>query len=151
MTKVRRATRTQVDERVGIIEGLMRRAAWDRGRTSRALASQWGCSLAAVNDYAAEAGRRVRAEVTDPDGVQTTVCAALSTIIREGLRDGERKTVVSAADVWTRIVGARAAERHEHVVDDFERLPQQEKIRWLRDRAAKMLAAAEQLETDENG
>ena len=81
-----RASRDVVDERVGIVEGLMRRAQWERGRTNRALAKQWGCSVDAVNDYAAEAGRRVRADVTDREEVQMTVCAALSTVVREGLR-----------------------------------------------------------------
>ena len=51
-----------------------------------------------------------------------TVCAALSTVVREGLRDGDRSAVVRAGDVWTRIIGARAAEKHEHtVVDDSMR------------------------------
>lgn len=147
MVSTDRASRDVVDERVGIVEGLMRRAQWERGRTNRALAKQWGCSVDAVNDYAAEAGRRVRADVTDREEVQMTVCAALSTVVREGLRDGDRSAVVRAGDVWTRIIGARAAEKHEHtVVDDFDAMTPSQKSAWLRDRAAEMLAEADRLD-----
>lgn len=111
----RRSTRKIVDERVLLIEGLMRRAAWDRGRSNRVLAQQWGCTVSAVNDYAAEAARRVRAEVTDPEMVETTVCAALSTVVRDGMRDSDRRSVIRAADVWSRIVGARAPEARVEV------------------------------------
>ena len=114
------SSRATIEERIDLIEGIMRRAAWERGRTSRALALQWTCSVGTVNDYAAEAGRRVRAEVTDPDVVSVTVSAALSTIVREGLRDGDRASVIRAGDVWTRIAGARQPERHQVVMTDAE-------------------------------
>jgi hypothetical protein len=142
-----RATRDEVDERVGVIEALMRRAQWERGRSNRVMAKQWDCSVDAVNDYAAEAGRRVRAEVTDRDEVQVTVCAALSTVVREGLRDGDRAAVVRAGDVWSRVVGARAAERHEHsFADDFEAMSPSDKSAWLRAKAAEMIAEADAID-----
>ena len=100
-----------VAERVGIIENLMRQLLWERGRTSRDLAAKWGVSVAAVNDYAAEAGRRVREAVAQPDEVETTVCSALSTVLRQSMSEGDRKSAIRAADVWSHIVGARAPER----------------------------------------
>lgn len=117
VSQPKRATRAQVEERVALVEALMRRAQWERGRSNRAMAKQWDCSIASVDDYAAEAARRVRAEVTDPSEVQTTVCAALSTIVRESLRDGDRKSAVRAADVWSRVAGGRAADKVEMSVD----------------------------------
>lgn len=116
-----RASDSIVEDRIEHIEGLMRRAAWDRGRTSRALAHEWGCSLASVNDYASRAGRRVRDEVTDTDEVTLTVSAALSTIVREALAEGDRTSVIKAADTWTRIVGARAPEKVEDVTASKQR------------------------------
>lgn len=142
-----RATRDEVDERIAIVEGLMRRAQWERGRSNRLLAKQWGCSIDAVNDYAAEAGRRVRADLTDREEVQITVCAALSTVVREGLRDGDRSSVVRAGDVWSRIVGARAPEKHEHsFADDFDAMSASDKSAWLRAKAAEMIAEADAID-----
>jgi hypothetical protein len=52
------------------------------------------------------------------------------------------------ADTWSRVVGARAAERHEHsvIVAQFEALPPAGKAAWLRERAARMLDEAERLD-----
>ncbi len=51
--------------------------------------------------------------------------------------------VARIADVWTRIIGARAPERHEHavVVAQFEALPRDGKLRWIDERIAKLQAA----------
>lgn len=119
----------------------MRRCQWERGRTNRALAEQWGCSVGAVNDYAAEAARRVRAEVLNPDEVQETVCTALSAVIREGMRDKDRRAVIAAGDVWTRIVGARSPERVEHRItaEQLQALPPAEE-------RAKLLEAREAID-----
>lgn len=106
-----RATREVVDKRVEHVADLMRRLVWQRGKTNRQLAKEWGLSVDAVNDYASHASRIVRAEVVDPDAVQETVCVALSTVMRDALEDGDRKHAISAADTWSRIAGARAPER----------------------------------------
>ena len=118
-----RSTRRQVTERLEVIEQLMRRAQWDRGRTSRALAKEWGVSLEAVNDYAAEASKRVREDVTDPEQVTLSVSAALSTIVRESMRDGDRRNAIKAGETWARVAGA-LVQKHEVAVtpDEVEKL-----------------------------
>lgn len=134
------ASRATVAERIDLIEGLMRRAAWQRGRSNRQLAAQWGVSVGTVDDYAAEAGRRVRAEVLDPDTVSETVSAALSTIVREALAEKDRRSVIQAADTWTRIVGARAPERHQDVPlspEDEERVLAEAAAEYERRKAKK--------------
>src|SRR4051812_27882805 len=75
---ITRAREAEVDERVTTIAGMMRELCWLRGESNRVLAEEWGVSVAAVNDYAAEAGRRVRAEVTDPGEVTGTVAVVLA-------------------------------------------------------------------------
>lgn len=80
---------------------------WQRGKSNRELAAQWGVSVAAVDDYAAEAGRRVRAALTDHDTVTETVSARMRRIVESGTD----KDAIKAGDVWTRVVGARAPER----------------------------------------
>lgn len=117
MTKgITRATRDVVDERIAHVEGIMRDLAWVRGKTNRALAAEWGCSVAAVNDYAAEAARRLRSEVTDASEVTATVATTLRANLERASDAREFKAVASLADVWTKIVGARAPEKHEHTV-----------------------------------
>jgi hypothetical protein len=56
--------------------------------------------------------------------------------------------VASLADVVTKIVGARAPERHEHahVVASYEAMPVQDKAKWLRAKSAELTALADELE-----
>lgn len=108
MTKgITRARRDEVDERVSHIEGLMRDLAWVRGKSNRELSVTWGCSVDAVNDYAAEAGRRLRSEVTDASEVTATVATTLRANLERASIEREYKAVASLADVWTKIVGAQ--------------------------------------------
>lgn len=102
-----------VADRVDYIADLMRDLQWRRGKTGKELAQVWGVSKAAVEKYAAEASRRVRAEVQDPDEVGRTVCSALSQVLQKTMAKGEYRTTVRAADTWAQIAGAKAAEKHE--------------------------------------
>lgn len=99
--------------RVAFCVDLMRDMRWRRGKTGRELAALWGVAPATVEHYAAEASRIVRAEVTDPTEVSRTVCSALEKVLFDALSDNDRKSVISAAQTWATISGAKAAERHE--------------------------------------
>lgn len=105
-----------MDTRIDDIADMMRSLSWRRGESNRELAKAWGVSVAAVNDYAAEASRRVRAEVTDKDEVTGTVATTLAGNLERASQAGEFGDVAKLADVWTRIVGARAPEKVEHTV-----------------------------------
>lgn len=137
------ATRAEVDERVNLIESMMAALIWERGKSNRELATRWGLGVDAVDAYAAEAGRRRRRALTNVDEVTETVTARMSRIVTSG----EDKDAIKAGDVWTRIVGARAPERHEHVLaQEFSALPPTAKSARMRELAARLLAEADRLD-----
>lgn len=143
MPKTPKASSDLVDQRVKHIEEMMRTARWERGRSNRELAAAWAVTVASVNAYAAEASRRVRAEVTDPDSVQVTICGALHTIVRDGLAEADRTAVIRAADVWSRVSGARAPDKLDVAeVDPLHGLNLAEKSAWCRERAEQLLEMA---------
>ena len=142
-------TRALKDERVERIVGMMRSLTWVRGKSNHELADAWGIPLGTVNGLAAVASRVVRAEVRDPDAVTDTVCVRLDRVVRTG----EDKDAVRAADVWSRITGARAPERVEHGVapmspEGFDALPLEGKIAWLDDRIGALQELRSQLLED---
>ncbi len=99
----------------------------------------------------AELYRVVAREVTDPGKVTETGATTLAINLERASDVGEFKAVASLADVWTRIVGARAPERHEHahVVAQFEQLPAAAKRARLLEARAKIDAALDALPMDE--
>lgn len=116
-----------VEERVAHIADLMRRLEWERGKSAVPLAAAWGISESTVRNYAAEAHRIVRAEVTDPDEVGRDIGVALNLVLRNGLKDLKgapdvrskaRRDLTKAADVWATVSGAKAPDRHQFVDDD---------------------------------
>ncbi len=148
VTRVR-ATSAVVEERIGRIRGVMRAGMWRRGESSLDLAQEWGVALATVEGYAAEAWRRVCAEADDAEVARPTIAGTLSTALTQAADAREYRAVAALADTWSRVVGARAPERVEHavVVAQYEALPREGKVAWLRERAARMLAEAQRLET----
>jgi hypothetical protein len=143
-----RATPEQTAERVETIAGMMRRLEWDRGVSGPMLAKEWGLEVNTVNHLAAEASRLVMHEVTDPEGLKVEVATVLRENLHRASRASEYKAVASLADVVTKIVGARAPERHEHahVVASYEAMPVQDKAKWLRAKSAELTALADELE-----
>lgn len=142
---ITRAKKPEVQERVTVIADLMRSLSWRRGVTNRELASKWNVSLDAVNDYAATASHVVRSEVTNPEEVSGTVATTLAENLRRASDAAEFGDVAKIADVWTRIVGARAPEKVEHTVYAAMQPPQmlehvQAQIRKLQAVEARLLA-----------
>lgn len=107
------------EQRIAHIMGMMRRWEWKRGESGPVLAEQWGLSVDRVKDLAAEASKRVLAEVTDPALVSGTVGMALQRVLDEGMEatgDAKwhgRKLAVESSKAWAQIVGAMAPQRHE--------------------------------------
>jgi hypothetical protein len=105
------------EARIAEIASMMRSLEWRRGESGRALALVWGLSEDRVKHLAAEASRRVRAEVLDRDSVQETVACALDKVLRENAKKNGTKaarTVIQAAKTWAVITGAVAPKRIEH-------------------------------------
>jgi hypothetical protein len=86
---------------------------WRRGKTGPELAKAWKISHSTMEKLASEASRRVRLTLTDTDEVSVTVAAALDRVLRDALRDGDRRSVIDASKTWAQIVGAMAAHRVE--------------------------------------
>lgn len=92
------------EARTAHCQSLMLSLEW-RHTDAERLAKAWGIGLSTMQRIAAEASRRVTAEVTDPERVTQTVCAALDRVIREGLEAGDRRNVINAAATWAKILG----------------------------------------------
>lgn len=71
------------DDKVKYIAAMMRRLRWVRGKSGKRLAEEWGVSREYMKELAAEAWRRVRAEVTDPEQAQAIACAEFAAIIKD--------------------------------------------------------------------
>ena len=95
-----------VDARVAHIADLMRTLKFQRGKTVKALAKEWGLGEQRVRELSAMASKIVRAEVTDPDAVTVTVCTYLERVLEQAWEKGDRKHVVLAAKVWAEMAGA---------------------------------------------
>ena len=143
-----RATPAETAERVEEIADMMRTGMWVRGMSAPTLAERWGLATATVEALSAEASRVVAREVKDPEALKTEVATVLRENLHRASRASEYKAVASLADVVTKIMGARAPERHEHahVVASYEAMPAVEKVKWLRTKAAELAAEADRLE-----
>lgn len=106
-----RATPGEKAQRIERIVGMMRRGEFKRGETAAVLAEEWGLSLSAVEDMTAEASRVVLREVTDPERVKGDVAVVLMRDIERASAAAEFGDVARIADVVTKIVGGRAAEK----------------------------------------
>jgi len=146
-----RATTAEVSQRVDAIAATMRSGLWVPGESGKILAKDWGLPLTTIEHHAAEAWRRVCAEADDAAKARPTIAGTLATSLSQAAAAHEYKAVASLADVWSKVVGARAPERHEHavVVAQYEALPPAGKAAWLRERAAAMIAEADRLEAED--
>ncbi len=104
-----------VDERIRIICEMMRSLTWERGKSAKVLAAQWGVDEKTVEGNSATASRMVKAEVMDPDAVRVDVGSALSRVLRSALAEDDRRSVIQAASTWATIAGANAPTRTENV------------------------------------
>ncbi len=138
-----RTTPAETAARVDRIADLMRSGTWVRGESGPVLAKEWGLADNTVTQLASEASRVVAREVVDPQMVTETVATTLAAGLAQASKAREFRAMASLADVWTRVVGARAPERHEHavVVAQFEALPREGKLRWVRERIEKLQEA----------
>lgn len=132
-TPAREVEHEQLTEtRLAEMCAVMRRLEWRRGESGPEYAEKWGLSEDRVRHLAAEAWRRVKAEVMDHDSVSATVGVAIERVMREALAEtkapaliarGEhvfqespnvaRKVVLEAARVWSEISGAKAPSKSE--------------------------------------
>lgn len=111
MTRVA-LTRAQCIEH---IVALMQRNEWRRGRSGVGLAREWGLDESTVRGYAADASNILRREIQNVDDVKEDVSVVMRVAIDAAMEAGKFRDAVAAADVLTRILGARAPERTQEV------------------------------------
>lgn len=104
-----------VDDRVAYIAERMRELEWERGKSAKRIAALWGLPESTIRNYSAEAHRQVMTEVNAEEAGRETGIA-LRRVMHEALQDGDRTSVIRAAETWATISGAKAAEKHT-VVD----------------------------------
>lgn len=145
---VTRASTTTVAERVDIIADVMRRGQWVRGASSAPLAEEWGLAVNTVEQLASEAWRRVCSEADDAAAARPTIAGTLTVALAQSAAAREHKATAMLADTWSRVVGARAPEKHMHavVVAQYDAMPKAGKVQWLRERARELEAEADRLE-----
>lgn len=153
VTRAKAAAPPEMASRIDAIAEIMRAGAWVRGSSVVEMAAEWGIAVSTAENYSAEAWRRVCAEADDAAQVRPTIAGTLAVALAQSAAAQSHKTTAMLADTWSKVVGARAAERHEHavVVAQYEALPREGKVAWLRERAKRMLAEADLLEADESG
>lgn len=108
-----------VEARIAEIAAKIRKWEWQRGKSVPTTAKKWNVSEDYVRELAAEAKRRVYAEVTDPSAVLGDVATAMAAMVDEGMsHTGKgkvqmRRLAVDAGKALAQIVGAMAPQRHE--------------------------------------
>ena len=122
-----------VESRIEHIAGLMRELRFVRGQTLRQLAKQWKLTEQRLRELCAEASKRVRAEVTDPERVTVDVCSSLDIAIRGALEERDWKNVVAAGKTWATIVGAVAPARLQVTDVPLEKLAPEEREKLIRE------------------
>lgn len=131
-------------ERVEACMAIMRTGDWKRGVTGPELATAWGMARTTLDDIAAEAWRRVQAEVVDKPRIQVFALTKLERIAKASMRDArrsdkpgmERRVAVAALDSMLRF----AAGATDGMGPVWDRLTDDEK--WQRiDEAEARIAA----------
>ncbi len=144
---VAKSTPDETASRVDHIASVMRAGHWVRGGSAGDLAERWGLSLIRVEGLAAEAWRRVCAEADDAGFARPTIAGHLRVAIEQAAEARDHGNVAKLGDTWSRVVGARAPERHEHahIVAQFEAMPREGKLAKLLEARAEIDAAIEAL------
>ena len=110
------------EERVQYIMSLMEAGQFRRGRTYKLLADEWGLSRSTVGHDTAEASRRVRQHIMDPDGIAVDVGVVLSDALFDAVEDAKtyrggreglkaRDQIIAAAKVLADVSGATAPQK----------------------------------------
>lgn len=103
------------------IADLMREGLWLRGQSDKVFAEEWKLTPKRVRDLSAEAWRRVCSEADDAEKARPTIAGTLMTNLARADSAGKYGEVARVADVWSRVVGARAPDKVEDVTAAKER------------------------------
>ena len=114
-----------VEARIEYLAERMRRLNFKTGVTVRRCAAEWGYTEQYVRLLSAEASKRVRAELTDPDRVTMTVCGYVEWALRMAKRDHDPKAIAPLAKAWAELAGT-LVQKHELALTNVESLSVEE-------------------------
>lgn len=97
------------------IAGRMRSGLWMRGASVAPYAAECGLSESRVRNLSAEAWRVVCAEANDAETARPTIAGYLLTNIARADADGDPVAVAKVADVYSKVIGARAPTQTQEV------------------------------------
>jgi hypothetical protein len=99
-----------VEERINHITGMMERLEWQRGKSARVLAEQWGLKVGTVENDSAEASRRVTA---DADEVRRDITLGGRKLLQKALADDDAKSFATVGKLLADVSGANAPVKQE--------------------------------------
>ena len=128
------AKKLDVEACVQELMGVMSLHLWEKGKSSKVYAKKWGVTEQRVWELSAEAWRRVCAASDDADEVRPKLAGGLYAIFETARERGQFDPAIKAADVLSKITGARAAEKHEwaNIEAHYDSLDHAGKIQYFR-------------------
>jgi hypothetical protein len=129
--------------RVRTIAEVMRRGDWIRGKSALAFAERWGISVKRAEQLSVEAWRLVCLEADSADAMRPEIAQILRQNLERADVAKNFRAIATLADAYTKIIGARAPERHEHaiVIAQFDSLNRTGKLEWIDKRIEKLKEA----------
>lgn len=103
-------TSLTVEQRVDHCAELMANLQWERGKTAKRLAQEWGLSVSAVEAHSAEASRRV---VGDRDEAIRDITAGARKLYTQCVQEGDAKGAKAIGELWADVAGAKAPTKTE--------------------------------------
>ncbi|MBA3913667.1 MAG: hypothetical protein H0X25_07385 [Acidobacteriales bacterium] len=103
-----------VEQRIAHIVDLMEQFAWVRGKTAGLLAADWGLSQSTVENYSAEAHRRI---VGDKDEAIRDITLGARKLLKQAVEMGACRDFAAVANILADVSGAKAPTRQEVAVE----------------------------------
>ena len=132
-TPAREASMTR-EERVLHVMSDMRALRWVRGKSGPVLAAEWGLHPQTLKEIAAEAWRRVRAEIMDPERAGPDIVQTIERVMRDSMAEAaecdgrerveHRRVALEAAKSFAAVVMQKPKETREVTLLDG-RTPEQ--------------------------
>ena len=114
------------EDRVSHIAAMMRALKWQRGKSGPVLAVSWSMSPDSVKHISAEAWRRVRAEIMDPERAGPDIVRTISRVMSDSMADADladgkertdhRRVAIEAAKSYAAVLLSKPVDRHEVTV-----------------------------------
>lgn len=108
-----RASREEIDRRIGEIADLMADGRWLGRRSTAKLAEEWGVSAHSIGEYAATASQLVRRSLGTSDELRTRILATLDRISLLALHKGEYVAATRALLGLAEVAGVKAPVKTE--------------------------------------